>query len=114
MRNMGNPKDFYRMFAITIDSADKNIDVVKKIEADGKGKVTFDFLSDTNSKTIESYGLRDERYDGKTFDGIPRPTIVIIDKKRKIHWIKIEDDYRKRPKVEDVQVEILNLLMMKK
>ncbi len=111
MRGIGNATEYYKMFAISVDSADKNKELIKKIEADGKAKVKYKFLTDVNSETINSYGLRDERYAGKEGDGIPRPTIVIIDKNRKIYMIRIEDDYRKRPKIEDIELSIIRLLM---
>ncbi len=106
MRNLLKPDEKLQIFAITIDLADKNIGVIKKIEADGKGKVPFTFLTDLKSQTIEKYGLRDERYLGKQIDGIPRPAILIIDKKRKIKWLQIEDDYKKRPTNAEIRVEL--------
>jgi peroxiredoxin len=114
MRGLGNASEYYKMFAISIDSADKSKELIKKIEADGKGKVNFKFLTDSNSKTIDSYGLRDESYAGKEYDGIPKPTVVIIDKGGKINWFRIEKDYKKRPKIADIELAIITLLLDKK
>jgi len=50
--------------------------------------------------------LRDERYADKSVFGIPRPAVLVIDKKRKIVWAKIEDDYKKRPTNEEIRAEL--------
>jgi peroxiredoxin len=113
MRNLLKVNEKVQIYAITIDSADKNKSVIEKIEADGKGKVNFNFLTDLKSQTIEMYGLRDERYAGKQVDGIPRPAIVIVDKKRKIRWIQIEEDYKKRPTNADIRGELDKILVKK-
>ena len=95
-----------QIFAVSIDKADKSIGFIKKIEADGKGKIAFRLLSDPEAKTIDAYGLRDERYADKSVFGIPRPAVLVIDKKRKIVWAKIEDDYKKRPTNEEIRAEL--------
>lgn len=98
---------------MVIDSAEKNKEFIKKIEADGKGKLNFPFLTDVDSKVLEAYGIRDERYAGSQIDGIPRPTVVLIDKKRKVSWFVIEDDYKKRPTNADIRAEIDKLTVKK-
>jgi peroxiredoxin len=91
---------------VSIDKADKSVGLIKKIEADGKGKIAYRLLSDPDAKTIDAYGLRDERYADKSVFGIPRPAILVLDKKRKIVWAKIEDDYKKRPTNEEIRAEL--------
>ncbi len=95
-----------QIFAVSIDKADKSAELIKKIEADGKGKIAYKLLSDADAKTIDAYGLRDERCADKSVFGIPRPAIFVIDKKRKIVWAKIEDDYKKRPTNEEIRAEL--------
>jgi peroxiredoxin len=95
-----------QIFGISVDKADKLLETIKKIEADNKGKVNFQLLSDVDSKTIDAYGLRSEAYKGKSFYGIPKPTVVIINKKQKITWIQVEEDYKLRPKNETLRAEL--------
>jgi len=95
-----------QIFAVSIDKADKSAELIKKIEADGKGKIAYKLLSDADVKTIDAYGLRDKSYADKSVFGIPRPSIFVIDKKRKIIWAKIEDDYKKRPTNEEIRTEL--------
>jgi peroxiredoxin len=114
MRNLLKANEKVQIYAITIDPSDKNKGVIQKIEADGKGKVNFNFLTDLKSQTIEMYGLRDERYAGKQIDGIPRPAIFILDKKRKVQWVQIEEDYKKRPSNSDIRIELDKISAIKK
>ena len=80
-----------------------------KIAKDGKGTVNFPILSDPNHQTIDAYGLFDSTYIGKGVEGIPHPSIYILDKKRKVVWAKIEPDYRKRPTNEEIRAELKKL-----
>lgn len=98
-----------QIFAVSIDNAEKNNGLKQKIEADGKSKINFSFLSDAGAKTIDAYGLRDERYAGKSFDGIPRPTVLVIDKERVIRWAKISDDYKLRPSNDEIRMAVNDL-----
>ncbi len=68
-----------------------------KIATDGRGVVTFPLLSDQDRRTIDAYGLIDPAYQGKKFDGIPHPAIYVIDKKGRVAWAQVEEDYKKRP-----------------
>jgi peroxiredoxin len=86
-----------RLYAISIDTANASNDLIKKIEKDGKGKINYSFLSDTNAQTIDGYGLRDPRYKDEQVDGIPYPTIYVVDENRRIVWAKLEKDYKNRP-----------------
>lgn len=95
-----------RLYAVSIDAADKSNELIKKIEADGKGKVNFSFLSDTGAKTVDAYGLRDPRYKDEKFDGIPYPTVYVIGKDRKVVWSKLEKDYKNRPTNAEIRAGI--------
>ena len=74
-------------------------------------------LSDPDHRTIDAYGLLDPAYKGKKFDGIPHPAIYVIDKKGRVAWSQVEDDYKKRPankairavldKLKTVQIKVL-------
>ncbi len=106
MRTLLKENEKTQIFGISVDKADKLLETIKKIESDNKGKVNFQLLSDANSKTIDAFGLRSEVYKGKSFYGIPKPTVLIINKKQKITWLQIEEDYKLRPKVETLRAEL--------
>jgi len=97
------------MFAISVDDAEKGKMLKEKVEKDGKGEVKFPLLSDPGHKTIDAYGLMDEKYVGKGFEGIPKPAIYILDENRKVLWAKIESDYRERPTIEEIRSALDNL-----
>lgn len=77
-----------------------------KIAKDGKGEINFPLLSDPDHKTIDAYGLFDPAYIGKGVEGIPHPTVFILDKNRKIVWARVEEDYRKRPTNAEIRAEL--------
>ena len=91
------------IYAISIDTPDDSRNFLEKIAADGKGAVRFPLLSDPAQKVIDGYGLRDHQYDGQQFEGLPRPAIYLIDKKGRVAWAKVEDDYKKRPTIEELR-----------
>ena len=98
------PGEKFRMFAISIDPAEKSRELASKIAADGKGELPFQLLSDPGYKTISKYGLVDPAYEGKGIYGIPRASIYILDKDRKVVWARVETDYKKRPTNEEIRV----------
>jgi len=95
-----------RLYAVSIDSADKSNGLIKKIEKDGKGKINFAFLSDPQAKTIDAFGLRDPRYKDEAVNGIPYPTVYVVGSDRKIVWTKLEKDYKNRPTNAEIRAEI--------
>ena len=95
-----------RLYAVSIDAADKSNDLIKKIEKDGKGKINYSFLSDTNAKTIDSYGLRDSRYKDEKVDGIPYPTVYVVGSDRQVVWAKLNKDYRNRPTNAEIRAAV--------
>ena len=97
------------MLAISVDDAEKGKMLRQKIAKDGKGAVTFPLLSDPGHKTIDAYGIMDEQYIGKGVEGIPKPSIFILDENRKVLWAKIESNYRERPTIEEIRKALDNL-----
>ncbi len=95
-----------RLYAVSVDEADRSNDLIKKIEKDGKGKVGFAILTDAGAKTIDAYGLRDPRYAGEKVDGIPYPAVYVIGADRKIVWAKVEKDYKNRPTNSEIRAAI--------
>lgn len=87
-------------------------DSVETLDAYGaENKINYTLLSDTNSATIDAFGLRNEDVTkGSRFDGIPHPAIVYIDAKGDIVGIQKEDGYRDRPPTEGITqlVALLN------
>lgn len=79
---------------------------MEKIAADGKGAVKFPLLSDPGHRVVDGYGLRDAEYNGQNFEGLPRPSIYLIDKNGRIAWAIVEDDYKKRPTNKDMRAAI--------
>jgi len=60
--------------------------------------VGFSFLSDARSVAIDRYRLRDPAYT----NGVPHPSVFVLDQSGHIRWMKIESDYRERPSNEEV------------
>lgn len=95
-----------RLYAISVDAAEKTNGLIKKIEKDGKGKINYSFLSDAGAKTIDAYGLRDPRYKDEKTDGIPYPTVYVVGSDRKIVWAKLEKDYKNRPTNAEIRAAV--------
>jgi len=55
-------------------------------------------LSDSRSIAIDRYRLRDPAYK----NGVPHPSVFVLDQRGRIRWMKIESDYRERPSNEEV------------
>lgn len=86
-----------RLYAISPDGPEQSRAFIEKIEADGRGKVTFPLLSDPKSEVIDRYALRDPAYAGQTIEGVPHPAVFVLDREGRVRWSKIETDYRQRP-----------------
>ncbi len=99
------------MFAISIDSPERSVELRTKIAGDGKGEINFPLVSDPGGKTINAYGLYDPAYAGKGFDGIPHPAVFVLDKNRKVVWARVETDYRKRPTPDEIRMAVANAKM---
>ena len=55
---------------------------------------------------IDAFGIRDPDYNGQKFEGIPRPTVYVIDKTGRITWMKVELNYQERPTNEDIRAAL--------
>ena len=109
LRTLLDPKEKTQLYAISVDPADKQKVTMEKIAKDGKGEVNFPLLSDPGHKTIDAYGVYDPTYAGQRFDGIPHPVVIVLDKKRKVTFIKVELDYKVRPTNQDIRAELEKL-----
>ncbi|MGZ7033372.1 MAG: hypothetical protein ACXVIJ_15525, partial [Thermoanaerobaculia bacterium] len=55
---------------------------------------------------IDRYGLRDPAYAGQELDGLPHPSVLVLDQRGKVRWSRIETDYRERPANEEVSAAL--------
>lgn len=90
------------LYAVSVDPGDKSRELKRKIASDGKGAVAFPILSDAKREVIEAYGIRERAYDGQSYgginlEGIPQPSVFVIDKDGRVVWANVEPDYKKRP-----------------
>lgn len=72
-----------------------------------KQKITFPLLSDTESKTIIAYSLKNKETVGKKFgqvnlDGVPYPGTYLVDKDGVIRAKLFVDGYKDRHSVEEL------------
>ena len=65
--------------------------------------LTYTFLSDTGSATIDAFGLRNTDVPaGSRFDGIPHPAIVYIKADGEVAGVQKEEGYKDRPPSEGI------------
>lgn len=109
LRTLLGKNENTKLYAISVDPADKQKVTMEKIAKDGKGEVNFPLLSDPGHKTIDAYGVYDPTYAGQQFDGIPHPVVIVLDKNRKVTFVKVEMDYKIRPTNQDIRAELAKL-----
>lgn len=63
--------------------------------------VTFPMLSDTGSKVIDAYGIRNQEATGRGV-GIPHPVVFILDQQGTIRVKLMRDGYRTRPESAEI------------
>jgi peroxiredoxin len=94
------------MWAISRDTPEESRGFMEKIAADGKGPVQFQLLSDPDHRVIDGYGLQDARYLKQRQEGIPVPTVYVIDRSGKVTWRKIDESIRNRPPTSEVRAAL--------
>lgn len=102
LRDLARAYPEVRFYAISKDTPAESHDLATKIAHDGRGALGYPLLSDPRSLVIDRYGLRDPAYKGEKIDGVPRPSVFVLDKGGRVRWEKIETDYRERPTNEEV------------
>ena len=102
-------QDGFTLVAISPDPIERLKETKSKVAKDGKGEIPFALLSDPGSKTVNAYGVYDPTYAGQDVDGIPRASIFILDKNRKVVWANVSMDYKKRPTLDEVRAELAKL-----
>jgi peroxiredoxin len=112
LRTLVKGDEQVNVYAISVDSPAESKGFAEKISADGKGNVSFPMLSDPGHRVIDAYGIRDPDYNGQKFEGIPHPSVYIIDKDGRVAWAKVEKDYKERPINDEVRAALKNLKMV--
>ena len=110
LRSLLKADEQVRVLAVSVDDHETTKQLIYKIAGDGNGAVNYMMLSDPGHKVIDAYGLHDPAYDGTKFEGIPHPTVYVIDKNGRVAWAKVETDYKVRPSNADIRaaLEALN------
>jgi peroxiredoxin len=98
-----------RLYAVSIDPSDASREFEKKIAADGKGGIPFPLLSDPEHRVIDAYGLRDPAYTKQQFDGVPYPTVYVIDKEGRVAWSQVNHDYKQRASNQEIRAALNSL-----
>jgi peroxiredoxin len=106
LRFLLKPNDAVKLYAISRDSHGESREFAKKIAQDGRGEVNFPLLSDSDSRVIDAYGLRDPAYAGQKVEGIPHPTVYVIDRAGRVTWALVESDYKKRPTNDELRAAL--------
>mgnify|MGYP000066255655 CR=1 FL=1 len=70
--------------------------------------LTFPLLSDTGSKIIDAYGIRNTEAKGKA-EGVPHPVVFIVDRTGVIRAKLMRDGYRDRPESAEIIAAAKNL-----
>lgn len=71
-------------------------------------RLTIVNLMDPGSETIKRYGVLNEA-NGE----IPHPTALVVDKQGVVVFVRIDEDYRKRPSNEELLQELRQLQIEK-
>jgi peroxiredoxin Q/BCP len=90
-----------KVVGISYDS----VEVLKQFS--DKHKITFPLLSDSDSKTIIAYSIKNKEMAGKksgkvNLDGVPYPGTFIVDQEGVIRAKLFVDGYRERHSVDDL------------
>lgn len=95
-----------RLYALSVDKPAESREFAEKIAADGRGAIGFPLLSDPDHRVIDAYGLRDPAYTEQKFDGIPQPSVYVIDKEGRVAWVKVYQDYKQRPSIQEIRAAL--------
>jgi peroxiredoxin Q/BCP len=82
------------VLAISVDPPDKSAEIA---EAYG---LSYSVLSDPDLKVIDAYGVRHP--DGGIEGHVARPATFIIDSTGRVAWYELADNWRVRPRPEEI------------
>ena len=112
LRTLVKGDEQLNLYAISVDTPAESKQFAEKISADGKGNISYQILSDREHRLIDAFGIRDPAYDGQKFEGIPHPSVYVIDKDGRVAWNRVEKDYKERPINDEVRAALKNLKMI--
>jgi peroxiredoxin len=112
LRNLIKADEQVNVYAISVDSPEQSREFAEKISADGKGSINYSILSDPGHRLIDAFGIRDPDYNGQKFEGIPHPSVYIIDKDGRVVWARVDLDSRALPITRDERAALKNLKMI--
>lgn len=70
--------------------------------------ITFPLLSDTGSKVIDAYGIRNAEAKGKSA-GVPHPVVFIVDQHGVIRVKLAREAYRDRPETAEIIAGVMSI-----
>lgn len=94
------------MWAISVDTREQSRAFMDKVAADGKGRLTVPLLADAGYRVIDAYGLQDPRYRAQKREGIPWPTVYVIDRNGRVAWAAVEKDFTQRPSNSNIRAAL--------
>ena len=98
-----------RLYVVSMNTPAESREFAEKIAADGRGAITFQMLSDPDHRVIDAYGLRDPAYTNQEFDGVPYPTVYVIDKAGRVAWVEVNQDYKQRTSNQKIRAALNSL-----
>ena len=106
MRALLRPNEPVALWGISVDTHEQSRGFSDKIAADGKGAISFPLLSDPQHRIIDTYGLQDPRYAKLKQEGIPYPTVYVLDKAGRVSWMRLDKDFKQRPANSEIRAAI--------
>ena len=98
------PKDT-KLWTVSVEGLSANAKFKKQNTKKGH-PITFPLLWDMDGEIINSFGLKDPRYKGGKYEGIPYASTYIIDKNGKVIFAHIALTYSKRPSIDQILSEL--------
>ena len=91
-----------KLIAVSYDSPATNATASTKLG------LTFPLLSDTGSKVIDAYGIRNHDAKGRAA-GVPHPTVFILDQQGVIRVKLMRDGYKVRPESAEIIASVKSI-----
>jgi peroxiredoxin len=88
------------VLAVVVDPVERNAEVVKQLG------LSYRILSDGEGSVIAAYDLL---HDSGPSGAIARPATFVIDPHGVVRWRSLTDNYRLRPRAEDVVAQVTGL-----
>jgi peroxiredoxin len=101
------PGEQVALWGISVDTPEQSRGFIEKIVAEaGGGSLAFPLLSDPQHQVIDAYGLPDPRYLKQKREGIPYPTVYVVDKAGRVAWARTDKDFRQRPSNSEIRAAL--------